>query len=164
MEIRKISKSSVALALDKAKHYRLLNDPTNAESICRDILDVDPGNQLALSSLILALTDQFHAGSERIAEAKSLVNQLHSEYDRQYHRGLICERAGKTTLAAHRPGCQHEAYEWFQEAMQCFDRAEKLSTDDHNDDPILRWNSCARLIQKHRLTARADESFRPYGD
>jgi hypothetical protein len=37
----------------------LLNDPEGAESICLDILDVDPDNQDALVTIILALSDQF---------------------------------------------------------------------------------------------------------
>ncbi len=164
MELRKISKASVPSALDKAKHYRLLNDPANAESICRDILDVDPGNQNAIALLVLALTDQFDGGSADIAEAKSHVAKVASEYERSYCSGLVCERAGKTILATHRPGAQHDAFEWFQQAMQHFDHAEQLATDDANDDPILRWNSCARLILKHHLTPNPEEAFRPYGD
>lgn len=164
MQLRKISKASVPAALEKAKHYRFLNDPANAESICRDVLDVDPGNQSAIALLVLALTDQFAGGSADIAEAKSQIAKLSSEYERNYFSGLVCERVGKTILASHRPGSQHDAFDWFQQAMQQFDRAEQLATDDGNDDPILRWNSCARLIHKHHLTPHPEESFRPYGD
>ena len=35
-------------ALEKALRYRLLNEPVEAESICRDVLEVDPDNQAAL--------------------------------------------------------------------------------------------------------------------
>ena len=60
-----ISHDSVAGALAKAERYRLLNEPGEAESICRDILQIEPNNQAALVNLILALTDQIpqYAGS-----------------------------------------------------------------------------------------------------
>src|SRR6267154_1413558 len=57
-ELKPISAGSVAGALAKAERYRLLNEPSQAESICRDILAVEPENHEALASLILALTDQ----------------------------------------------------------------------------------------------------------
>jgi hypothetical protein len=164
MELRKISKESVASALDKAKHYRLLNDPENAESICRDVLDIDPHNQIAISHLVLALTDQFDGGSARVAEAKDWTAKLKSEYERLYLQGLISERAAKRIIATHRPESHYDAYDLFKEAMQYFDLADRLASDDSNDDPILRWNSCARLIQRYHLTPRSNEAFRPYGD
>jgi hypothetical protein len=164
MDLRKISKGSVNSALEKAKHYRLLNDPGNAESICRDILQVDPNNDQAIGLLILALSDQFHEGTGQVAEAKSWVEKLSSKYDRSYCHGLVCERAAKAILASHRPGSQQDAHDWIREAMEHFDQAERAATDEGNDDPILRWNACARLIDKHHLTPPVEESFRPYSD
>jgi hypothetical protein len=164
MELRKISPGSAAAALDKARHYRLLNDPENAESICRDILSIEPENQAALTCLVLALTDQFDGGSTRINETKELLAKLQSPYEQAYLNGLVCERAAKVILASHRPGSQNAAHDWFRQAMASFDQAEQLATDESNDDPILRWNSCARLINKHHLEPGADDSFRAYGD
>ena len=46
-------------AIRKAEHYRLMNEPEQAESICRDVLDAEPGDQERLTVLILALTDRF---------------------------------------------------------------------------------------------------------
>jgi hypothetical protein len=37
----------------------LLNEPAEAESICHDVLRIDPENQQALIVLLLTLTDQF---------------------------------------------------------------------------------------------------------
>ena len=64
--LKPISRDSVAGALAKAERYRLLNEPNEAESICRDILQVDPANQEALISLILALTDQMSEDTSAI--------------------------------------------------------------------------------------------------
>jgi hypothetical protein len=164
MELRKISADSIPTALQKARHYRLLNDPENAESICRDILEIEPENQPALACLVLALTDQFDGGSAHIAEAQEFAQRIQSEYERCYLLGLISERNAKQLLTSHRPDLLHDAFDWFQDAMRHFDQAERLATDEDNDDPILRWNSCVRLIEKHRLAPRAADTFRPYGD
>ena len=61
-ELRPISAEAVPKAIEKAKHYRLLSEPAEAESICRDILDIQPANQETMVVLVLALTDQFGSG------------------------------------------------------------------------------------------------------
>ncbi|GAC1648017.1 MAG: hypothetical protein NVS4B3_02970 [Gemmatimonadaceae bacterium] len=57
--LKPITPAGVAAALEKAKHYRLLNDAAAAESICLDVIEIDPENQEALVTLLLAITDQF---------------------------------------------------------------------------------------------------------
>jgi hypothetical protein len=92
-DLKPISREGVPAALRKAERYRLINDPSSAESICRDVLTVDPGNQQALVTLLLAITDQF---------------------------------AGAPT--------------------------------EGNDESILRWNTCVRLLARHEhLKPRAEE-------
>ena len=59
LEPKPISKDSIPKALERAEHYRLLNEPWQAESICRDILIVEPDNHDAVLNLLLAITDQF---------------------------------------------------------------------------------------------------------
>ena len=51
--LKTISKDAVPAALERAKQYRLLGDPLEAESICRDILEVEPDNQDALITLLM---------------------------------------------------------------------------------------------------------------
>ena len=58
-ELKTLSKSAVPAALAQAERYRLLNEPAEAESICLDVLRVEPDNQDALVTLVLSLTDQF---------------------------------------------------------------------------------------------------------
>jgi len=41
-ELKTLSPESVPRALAKAERYRLLNEPVEAESICLDVLAVDP--------------------------------------------------------------------------------------------------------------------------
>ena len=56
-ELKTLSTEAVPAALEKAEHYRLLNEPEEAESICQDVLAADPANQRALIVLLLARTD-----------------------------------------------------------------------------------------------------------
>ena len=54
-ELKPISREAIPRAIQKAERYRLLNQSWAAESICLDILEVDPENQQVLVMLVLAL-------------------------------------------------------------------------------------------------------------
>jgi hypothetical protein len=60
-ELKTLSPEAVSRAIAKAERYRLLNEPAEAESICLDALEIEPGNHDALITLLLALTEQFEA-------------------------------------------------------------------------------------------------------
>src|SRR5690606_39259959 len=149
-DLKKINGEAIPRALEKVDRYRLLNDPEQAESICRDILTIDTDNQEAIGKLLLSLTDQFSPGNISKA-AESLVSRLTDDYQREYYRGIVLERSGKVALSREFPDSQHDAYEWMREAMEAYERASALSVVD-NSDAILRWNACARAIEKHNLT------------
>ena len=136
----------VPAALEKALRYRLLNEPLEAESICRDILEIDPDNQEALAALLLALTDQFTRGlKSRFREARELAERLTSDYEQEYYSGIISERRAKCQYQQGSPGSGHLAYEGIKAAMDHYERAEKIRPLG-NDDALLRWNACARLL------------------
>lgn len=162
-ELKPLHKQAIESALEKAKHYRLLNDPENAESICRDILAMDDHHQDAIVALILSLTDQFDGGSASVKEAIKYRDQLESEYDKEYFSGLIFERTAKTMLKRNNAESRYAAYDRFRTAMEHFENAERMSSDD-NDDAVLRWNSCARILMKHNLQPRPEDNYVPYGD
>ena len=61
--LKPIDPAAVPAALQQAERYRLLNEPEEAESICLDVLAVEPDNQQALVMLLLSLTDQFVTGA-----------------------------------------------------------------------------------------------------
>jgi len=149
-ELKRMSPAGVDAALKKAERYRLLNEPAEAESICRDVLDVDAGHQGALVMLLLALTDQFraHDGGAQVGAARALLPKLSSEYAQAYYAGIICERWGKRLLERALPGSGPMVYDWLREAMEDYEQAEGLRPAG-DDTAILRWNSCARLIMKH---------------
>lgn len=159
-EPKPITKAGVASAIEKAEHYRLLNDPDAAESICCDILAVDPDNEIARIILILALTDQFGASSAPSAAAiRKHLGKLTSEYHRKYYAGIIAEREARAFLG--RGHSRMFAYEGYREAMELYEQADALSAAD-NDDAILRWNSCVRVIKREHLNPRhADERELP---
>lgn len=155
-ELKHLSKEAVPKALEKAERYRLLNEPAEAESICIDVLDVDPDNQQALVMLLLALMDQFedeHAST--LTRARALLPRLPDEYARAYYAGLISERRAKARLKRGGPGSGGMAYESFLEAMDWYARAEALRPPG-NDDALLRWNTCIRIMAHH-----ADVAPRP---
>lgn len=159
-DLKPLSKEAVPAALEKAIRYRLLNEPAEAESICLDVLRVDSENQQAVVILLLALSDQFDGDVSCVERARDLVGHLTSEYDRHYYRGIICERRAKAFLHAGAPGAASAAYEWLEEAMDWYQRAEAIRPE-RNDDALLRWNACGRLIMRHHLSPRAEERFEP---
>jgi hypothetical protein len=156
-QLKKISLEAVGAALEKALRYRLLNEPRAAESICLDVLDVDPDNQQALTTLILALTDQFD--TEYVAafqRAKAVLPRLDGEYDRQYYEGIIHERWALAESRRRVPG--HVVTGWYLHAMHCYERCEGLAGLE-NPDAILRWNTCARLLEGLEGAARVQPSM-----
>ncbi|HWG59246.1 MAG TPA: hypothetical protein VN661_09385 [Candidatus Acidoferrales bacterium] len=144
-KLKSISKSGIAEAAAKAELYRYLNEPEEAESICRDILAIDPGQQLALRLLGLAVTDQFVGSpADRYRDAESAFAQLTDPYERFYYTGLLLERRAKAQLHAGQP--PHTLVPLIERALESFGEAEKIRPAG-NDDSILRWNRCVRLLQ-----------------
>jgi len=161
-KLKSISQAGIDEANRKAERYRFLNQPQEAESICRDVLATDPANQLALRNLGLAITDQFTGHmADRPGEAEKAFSQLSDNYERLYYTGIMHERRAKSQLAAgHAP---YTLFNIFEEAMRCFKEAEDIRPPA-NDDAILHWNSCVRLLQsraakdwERHLAAAAEE-------
>jgi hypothetical protein len=161
-ELKPLSKDAIPEALRKAERYRLLNEPREAESICLDILRVDSGNQDALRELLLSLTDQFafDAPARKVDEARKLLPKLPDEYERHYCAGLIAERLAKARLGQGGPRSGFVAHQYLTEAMDWYEKAEALRPAA-NDDPILRWNACARIIMSYHLEAAPEEHVEP---
>ena len=88
--------ANVESAIARAAHYRDLNQPEEAESICRDVLDVDPMNQAAWRLLGLATTDRFKTREAGLLEeAIAAFDRLADDYERVYHIGVAWERGPK---------------------------------------------------------------------
>jgi hypothetical protein len=143
MDLKRISESSVPRALELGERYRLLNEPDQAASICRDVLEVDQTNQQAARMLLLALTDQFSLRQVSYRDAEKVLDRLESDYDRCYYRGIIYERWGRAELERAVP--LHIAGEWLQRAMTLYEEAETMRPPG-DDSALLRYNTCARMF------------------
>ena len=157
--LKPLSRDAIPAALEKAYRYRLLNQPLQAESICLDVLAVDPDHGEALVTLILALTDQFPRHIQPAFDrAQALLPRLTDGYARVYYEGILCERRGKAHFRSGSPMAGGMAFEWLERAMGFYERAEALRPPG-DDDAVLRWNSCARMLMANdRIQASIDDS------
>jgi tetratricopeptide (TPR) repeat protein len=156
LELRKITRQGIPHAIAKAERYRLLNEPQEAESICRDILAVDPENQEVQVMLLLTITDQFGKTAASPGDAQKVLANLRGEYDRAYYSGVISERWGKSRLRG--AGHHGMATGFFREALEWFARAMELAPPG-NDDAILRWNACVRFMEQNpHLRSEVEEA------
>ena len=146
-ELKSISKTAIPHASEKAEKYRLLNQPRNAESICRDVLEADPDHQEAVVMLLLSLTDQFGKNlGVTVTLAQEVLPRIKDEYRRSYYGGVVCERWAKGEFDQGAPG--YAVYGWFCQALDHYEKAEAIRPPD-NDDAILRWNAVVRILQRH---------------
>lgn len=149
-ELKPLSREAVPAALEKANRYRLLNEPGAAESIYLDVLAIEPDNQDALRNIVLAMSDRFGkdyaVGDTNVNE---YLQKLADDYERAYYTGIVFERRAKAVLE--KDGVN--AFELFQTAMEWFEKAEAIRPAG-NDDAILRWNGCARIIKRNDLKPR----------
>src|SRR6478736_5360303 len=120
-ELKSISVHGIPEALAKVERYRLLNEPLLAESICLDILAIVPDHQQALIFLLLARTDQFHSNMQAKA-AQEVLARIQGDYEQAYYA--------------------------LRHAMSHYEAAMKLAQHG-NDDAILRWNTCARMLMQN---------------
>ena len=161
-KLKRLSEQAVPAALERATHYRLLNEPMQSESICRDVLRIDPANQEALVTLLLAQTDQFDSRlAQAFAAAQKTLERLPDSYQRDYYGGLICERRANAQLERGGPGSGPIAYDWYRKAMDLYEAAEHHRPVD-NDDAVLRWNTCERILrQRDDVKPMRKDSFQP---
>jgi hypothetical protein len=83
----------------------------------------------------------------KAAEVEKIFQALTGHYEHLYYTGLLHERRAKAQMQVGRP--LRALAPLFEAAMRRFEEEEKIRPSD-NDDAILRWNRCARLLQSHR--------------
>jgi len=154
-ELKSISAQSIPEALSKVERYRLLNEPSLAESICLDILTIIPDHQQALISLLLARTDQFGTNANAKA-AQEVLSRIRGDYERAYYAGIILERMGHAHIHHGALGGESAAYHALRAAMSFYEQAANFSPPG-NEDAALRWNTCARVIMKNAESVSLDE-------
>lgn len=156
-ELKPLSQQAIPAAIEKAMRYRLLNEPAEAESICLDVLQTDPHHQQALVILLLALTDRFGKGyAVSDTQVHEVLARLQNEYERAYYAGIVLERKAKARLNQGGPGSGFTAHDFLREAMSWYEKAEAIRPAG-NDDALLRWNACARIIMGNQLVSRTEE-------
>src|SRR4051794_41438040 len=97
--LKPISRDAIPRAIQKAERYRLINQSWAAESICRDILQIEPDNQQVLVMFVLALTDQLAEGHAHAMNiVKETLPRISDEYRRAYYTGIALERSGQALM------------------------------------------------------------------
>jgi hypothetical protein len=158
-ELKPLRAEAIPAALAKAERYRLLNEPEQAESICQDVLRTQPGNQQAITLYLLAITDTFRfTRPPDVWRARTLLDHLESEYDRCYYAGIIDERLARARLESGDVLGPQEAHDGFRRAMRWYTQAEALRPAG-NDDAVLRWNACARVLMENVHLRPANDDF-----
>lgn len=160
--LRRITKEGVAAALAKAHRYRVLNDSAAAESICLDVLMVEPENVEAIVMHVLSITDQFDLGrAEDLKRAELAVASLKDAYKAAYYRGIVSERWAKSVLKRNVPRGEEMVWDWIQKAFDAYAKADSLKAAG-NDEAILRWNACVRLLEANPgVKPRGKEDWEP---
>lgn len=147
--LKLISLDSIPDSLKKAERYRLLGEPDEAESVCLDILQVDPDNQEGLVMLILAISDQFRTERHpRVEMALRYAGDLTDDYQRRYYKAVVLEREAMIHLDRGTPPALILIR--FCEAMDRYEEAAAIRPSG-DDSAILRWNACVRAIRRQQL-------------
>ena len=112
--------------------------------------------------LVLSISDQLPQElSSGVRRAREVLVHVADEYKRAYYNGIVCERYAVAQLRHDAPRAGESAYEWLREAMQWFERAEAMRAPG-NDESILRWNTCARMIARTpSLVPATREEYEP---
>jgi hypothetical protein len=155
-DLKPLSRETLSRALEKAERYRLLKEPEQAASICEDVLLIEPENQKALVTLLLALTEQLAGVARSMEAARHILPRLTGEYEQAYYAGIICERRARAVLAKAGPGSGFVAYDFLQKALEWYGKAEALRPAG-NDDALLRWNTCVRVLESNSELEPAPE-------
>jgi len=156
-ELKALHPDAIPAALSKAERYRLLNEPEQAASICQDVLRTQPRHQEAVRLYLLAITDTFRfSQTPDVGRARALLIQLDAEYERCYYAGIIDERQARAALEHGGALSSHEAYQGLRRAMDWYAQAEAIRPPN-NDDAILRWNTCARMLMENSRLRPANE-------
>jgi hypothetical protein len=149
--LKTISRDAIPRAVQKAERYRLLNQSWATESICLDVLEVDPNNQQVLVGA---------EPGDLVRRAQAVLERITDPYQRLYYAGIIEERLGHAKLEHTAMHAEAIAYRSFRSAMEAYEQAERLRLPG-NDDAILRWNTCARTIERMQLGEETDTEFAP---
>lgn len=162
LELKQVPRGGMSTALAMAQRCRDVGEPEEAESICLDVLEEEPGNREALVLLLLARTDLLDQGLPGgVERAREPLSGLTDEYDRAYYAGIVYERQARYLLRARGRRSSFVAWDWFQHAMDHFEAASRVAPD--RVEPVLRFNACIRLIARNRHCVPSPEEPGEHG-
>jgi len=151
IELKQLHADEIPDALERAEHYRERDEAAQAESICHDVLLADPHNQRAHILLLQSLCERFGKGySVDFIQALEILPEIEDAYDRAFYAGFICDHKAHALLSDPENGCRYDAYEYLAQAMECYEKAEKLRPNGCSE-VRQRWNACARIISANHL-------------
>jgi len=151
LALKELTPAEIPDALERAAHYREIDESAQAESICHDVLLVDPANQRAHVLLLQTLCDRFGRGYRvDFLQALEILPQIEDPYSRAFYAGFICDHKAHALLCDPENGCRYDAYEYLSEAMECYEKAENLRPGGCSE-ARQRWNACARIISANHL-------------
>ena len=90
------------------------------------------------------------------ADPAAFIARLKRPYDQAYFTGIVAERHALAILDQNVPHSDYLAYDLLTSAMESFEQAAALR-EPGNDDALLRWNTCARLIHSHGVKPRTED-------
>ena len=145
--LKSLTPAAIEGALKLAADSRQGGQPQTCESVCHDVLQVESTNQEALRLLLLSHADRFNEdSSQHEMAARDAQSRLTSEYDRAFYDGYILHRLAQSAIASGSPLAARVVYELLSGAMASYEDAERVRPKG-NDDAILLWNACQRLLQ-----------------
>ena len=145
--LKSLSPAAVDGALRLAADSRKGGQAQTCESVCHDVLQAEPRNQEALRLLLLSHADRFDAdSSQHEMGARDAQSRLTSAYDRAFYDGYIMHRLAQAAIASGSPSAARIVYDLLTGAMASYEDAERMRPDG-NDDAVLLWNACHRLLQ-----------------
>jgi hypothetical protein len=159
LEIKPLPTHDFESALGLAERCRASEEPEAAESACLDVLAIDPENERALELLILARTDLLERGLPGgVEKAREVLERLDRPYERAYYGALICERQARYLLRQRGARAGAIAYDWLRQATDRYEDAMRM--DPERAEPVVRYNACVRLIERHpHCAAGAEDEF-----
>ena len=149
-----------ALAAAQASWAELRAEET--ESICLDILELDPNHRSTLDLLLRCRIELLKKGlPQSVARAQELIPQLDSDFDQAFYSGMIREAQARYLLEKRGRATSGVAYSWFRHAMDDFAAASNL--DAGRVEPKLHWNACLRTLENNPQCVPPPEDGEDHG-
>jgi hypothetical protein len=126
-DLKRLSPGSVQGAMARVERYRLLNEPAEAESICCDILEIEPENEQVLIAMVLCLSDQIAEDPGAAVRALAVAGQLHENYDRAYYSGIVWERKAEASFHGKGYVAKETVHDWIVRAAEVLRRGRAVA-------------------------------------